>query len=752
MENFKLLNSIKVRKKRTSTTSHVKSTNSAKKETSQTLDDQEECISTKNKRFKEETTNEESTEESLLRRSPYIGKAHPFNLLYLDYLEKIKKSTKTIQRMSMIKKAINSIRQYPLPIISHQQFQILEGIGNYLGSQLEKLIKCDRMDRLKELQEYQQKCLEYREQKINDLNLLVDPILAHHPEADNSILEALEQEKLDEKDDHHGIGANNKGGSVGGTPQIYGEKWSTLVTIALLQILRPSRDINIERIQVLYGFLKESYEPKMTIKKMEKTIKQLIKQELVCVSKHHFKIQGFPIESEKISYNLTDKGFLISTECLKSNELFDYIYTNSNKHQFNDIVSQDNNIFDTIKRLDVKRKTKVFVDYEIVMIIDYREVNTYGSSSSGGHFGSRKSTNDKDHGEDDDNFNGSNQAGNQPNEASLTSSGHCLGSSKSSGIPKYLLDRLKDQGIRIELKNLPIGDIVWVARPKLEDKDEATPIDESFVLPWIIERKTGSDMCSSILDGRYEEQKYRLMRSIGVENVIYLLEDLNSIHENIVWSNGSNGPISSGRIAPKQVLRSAQANTQFIAGFHILQSQSIGHTLTLLIGMHQMITGNVRKRWCDSTPEDNDDCDGSRSLIITRIARDRPSFKDWELHSKKSSNLTVEETFGKQLRSIKGCGPEATETLLEIWPTPYKMYEEMSSDVTFEDLYSKVLRKCDEIRSMKLGPKKKKHKPSVSRDLLFHLYCLFSEKIQNGDSEINLEIDDTHLDDSHSPN
>lgn len=738
MENFKLLNSIRVRKKRASTTCQVKSsTNNGKKEASQAKDYPEECAAAKNKRFKEEAPREESIEESLLKRSPYIGKAHPFNLLYLDYLEKMKKSTKTIQRMSMIKRAINSIKQYPIPIISHQQFQILEGIGNYLGSQLEKLIKPERMDQLKELSEYQQKCFEYRQYKIDGLNLLVDPILAQHPEADNSILEALEQEKLDEKDSHHANEASKKGGSVG-TPQIYGEKWSLLVIISLLQVLKPSKEINIERIQELYSFLKESYEPKMAIKKMEKTIKQLTKQELIRVSKRHLKIQGFPIESEKISYNLTDKGLQISAECLKSNKLFEYIYANSNKDQLKDI-SQNNHIFDIIKHLDMKRKTKVFVDYEIVMIIDYREVNTNCSSLVGNYMGGRKST-QHDYAEDDCN---------QPNEASITNGGHCFTNNKSSGIPKYLLNRLKDQGIQIEMKNLPIGDIIWVARPKLEGKDDETPIEDSFVLPWIIERKTGSDMCSSILDGRYEEQKYRLMRSIGVENVIYLLEDLNSIHENIVWSNGSNGPISSGRVAPKQVLRSAQANTQLIAGFHILQSQSTGHTLTLLIGMHQVISGNVQKRWCNSTPESDYGFDSSRSQIITRIAQDRPSFKDWELHSKKSSNLTVEETFGKQLRSIKGCGPEATETLLEIWPTPYKMYEEMSSEVTFEDLYSKVLQKCDEIRSMKLGPRKKKQKASISRDLLFHLYCLFSEKIQKGDSDFNLGNDDDCPNDYH---
>ncbi|KAJ1611593.1 conserved possible MUS81 endonuclease [Cryptosporidium canis] len=725
MENLKLLNSIKVRKKRSSTKGHGSSVNEAEIGPTEARSESEGC-ELRGKRPREE---EVPAEESLLRGSPYLGKAHPFNLVYLDYLEKMKRSTKTVQRMSMIKKAINSIKQYPAPIISPQQFQILEGIGNYLGSQLERLVRPDRVDQLKELEEYQQKCMEFRQSKINDLNLLVDPILDQNPEADSSLLEALEQEAKEESG--QAGASHSKGG--GGVPQIYGEKWNVLVVIALLQILKPSRDIDLERIQGFCGLLQEFYEPKMALKKAEKTLKQLVKQDLVCVNRRHYKIQGFPIESEKISYNLTEKGVQASTECLKSNELFYYIYTNFSKDQFSEIMSRDS-LLDIVQCFDKRRRTKVFTDYEIVMIIDYREVNTGGGDFAGYRAGTSYGNDEPDkHG----------VADSYSSEMSVASN-PSFGGSKSSGIPKYLLNRLNDQGVKIELKNLPIGDVIWVARPKLEGKDEKTPIDESFVLPWIVERKTGSDMCSSILDGRYEEQKYRLMRSIGVENVIYLLEDLNSIHENIVWSNSSNGPISSGRIAPKQVLRSAQANTQFITGFHILQSQSTGHTLNLLVGMHQVITENVRSRWCGSISRDQD---GLESEVINGIARDRPSFKDWEAHSKKSSNLTVEETFGKQLRSIKGCGPEATEALLSMWPTPYDMYEEMSSEITFEDLYSKVLKRCDEIRSARSGSKKK-HKASVSRDLLFHLYCLFSENIQNGDSDQNAgdaEGNDQHL-------
>jgi ERCC4-type nuclease len=44
-----------------------------------------------------------------------------------------------------------------------------------------------------------------------------------------------------------------------------------------------------------------------------------------------------------------------------------------------------------------------------------------------------------------------------------------------------------------------------------------------YVLDFIIERKTADDLAASIMDGRYEEQKFRL-RNCGINNVIYLVE------------------------------------------------------------------------------------------------------------------------------------------------------------------------------------------------------------------------------------
>ena len=73
-----------------------------------------------------------------------------------------------------------------------------------------------------------------------------------------------------------------------------------------------------------------------------------------------------------------------------------------------------------------------------------------------------------------------------------------------------LIPIVQDKEI-ITKKTLPLGDI-------LINKD-----DNSELL--LIERKTITDLLSSIKDGRYEEQSYRLIHSSGIppHNIIYII-------------------------------------------------------------------------------------------------------------------------------------------------------------------------------------------------------------------------------------
>ena len=98
----------------------------------------------------------------------------------------------------------------------------------------------------------------------------------------------------------------------------------------------------------------------------------------------------------------------------------------------------------------------------------------------------------------------------------------------------YLIERLEKNAVRCELKTLPLGDFLWVLRfnvpapidedlSKKKKKKQSLYISTDYVLDFITERKTADDLAASIMDGRYEEQKYRL-KNCGINNVVYLVE------------------------------------------------------------------------------------------------------------------------------------------------------------------------------------------------------------------------------------
>lgn len=77
--------------------------------------------------------------------------------------------------------------------------------------------------------------------------------------------------------------------------------------------------------------------------------------------------------------------------------------------------------------------------------------------------------------------------------------------------PKELKTLIQDKIENIELKNLEIGDIIF--------------LDEHDNIVLIFERKSISDLISSIKDGRYSEQSFRLQEyPLHNHNIFYLIE------------------------------------------------------------------------------------------------------------------------------------------------------------------------------------------------------------------------------------
>ncbi|XP_020274392.1 crossover junction endonuclease MUS81 isoform X2 [Asparagus officinalis] len=87
---------------------------------------------------------------------------------------------------------------------------------------------------------------------------------------------------------------------------------------------------------------------------------------------------------------------------------------------------------------------------------------------------------------------------------------------------RKVVDNIRSQfKVFVEIRRLPVGDGIWIVRHKQSNKE--------YVLDFIVERKKVDDLCSSIRDNRYRDQKLRLQRC-GLQKLIYLVEgDPNSL-------------------------------------------------------------------------------------------------------------------------------------------------------------------------------------------------------------------------------
>ena len=121
------------------------------------------------------------------------------------------------------------------------------------------------------------------------------------------------------------------------------------------------------------------------------------------------------------------------------------------------------------------------------------------------------------------------------------------------------------KNIIIKTETLSVGDIIIC-------DDKETNIEEKL----IIERKSIADLLSSIKDGRYEEQSYRLNGlSHHNHNIIYLIEG--DVNKNTYFKSRTD--------AEKQMAYSAMFSLNYYKGFSVFRSFSLEETATIVCNM-----------------------------------------------------------------------------------------------------------------------------------------------------------------------
>ncbi|GAB2211029.1 hypothetical protein Droror1_Dr00016320 [Drosera rotundifolia] len=196
--------------------------------------------------------------------------------------------------------------------------------------------------------------------------------------------------------------------------------------------------------------------------------------------------------------------------------------------------------------------------------------------------------------------------------------------SKSS---KIVDEICKQFNIKIEVRRLPLGDGVWIARHK--------QIFLDYILDFVVERKKVDDLLCSIRDNRYKNQKLRLLRS-GLKKLIYVVE----------------GDPNASEAA--ESIKTACLTTEILEEFDVLKTSSLGDTLKTYGYLTRAIKQLYESQFALDEFENTDLC---------------PTFDEFIRRCGHLDKMTAGDVYATQLMQV----PEVTEDIavavLDLYPT-----------------------------------------------------------------------------------
>jgi len=217
-------------------------------------------------------------------------------------------------------------------------------------------------------------------------------------------------------------------------------------------------------------------------------------------------------------------------------------------------------------------------------------------------------------------------------------------------------------GLEIVVEALPIGDII---------------LSEGGLDKVIIERKSLGDLASSIKDGRYEEQSYRLN---GLphhnHNILYLVEgDMNKLNSFNTFKDRTD----------KTSLYSAMLSLNYYKGFSVLRSMNIEESALIVCNMaYKLHKSPDKKAFYSNTPVSN-----SSQSIEEESTEQQQSSSDYcgVVKKVKKENITPENIGEIMLCQIPGISSTSAIAVMKEFKTVKNLIEKVNeSEVCLKDI------------------------------------------------------------------
>jgi crossover junction endonuclease MUS81 len=250
---------------------------------------------------------------------------------------------------------------------------------------------------------------------------------------------------------------------------------------------------------------------------------------------------------------------------------------------------------------------------------------------------------------------------------------------------KDIIKILEESGNILIKENLDLGDI------------QIIDLDTKNIII-IIERKTLSDLSASIKDGRYKEQKERLIHSI------------NNRVRKIMLIEGSN---MSEFTLSKQTFNSIIINTLIRDNIHIHITKNINETIDFI----QNIMLNIPKYY--DKLKDN--------VVNGNINGGEES--EHNIHKIKKDNLTPSICFRNMLCQINGISPSIAKIYVEKYGNMKNFINIHNSETTIHEIINILANEKNETNNRRIGEK-------IAEKICINIFGINEEDISNSKIKI----------------
>jgi ERCC4-type nuclease len=137
----------------------------------------------------------------------------------------------------------------------------------------------------------------------------------------------------------------------------------------------------------------------------------------------------------------------------------------------------------------------------------------------------------------------------------------------------HVVAKCQMSGIPCEARQLPISDMMWIARGHAKNSGSREQVQVELLLGTVVERKTVADLTASLFGTRYEEQQRRMIEA-GIPQALFIIE--------------GNVETEYHNIHP-EVLHSTLWHIRLHKGLQVLQTRHLDDTVQTLKRMHRRI-------------------------------------------------------------------------------------------------------------------------------------------------------------------